>query len=63
MSLFVFPFFTGNLLHLAQKDLLLPVTKRILKDALSGIAELHDKSVIHTGRTPRRTNWTHAIRY
>ncbi|KAH7381557.1 kinase-like domain-containing protein [Pyrenochaeta sp. MPI-SDFR-AT-0127] len=47
-SMFVFPYFTDHLLRLVQKDLPLSVTKRILKDALRGISELHDKDIIHT---------------
>lgn len=50
-SMFVFEYFADHLLHLAQKDLRLPVTKGILKDALRGIAELHDKDIVHTGRS------------
>ncbi|RDW83584.1 uncharacterized protein DSM5745_03910 [Aspergillus mulundensis] len=47
-SMFVFEHFTGHLLNLAQKDLPLLVTKRILKDALTGLAELHDRDIVHT---------------
>lgn len=47
--MFVFEHFTGHLLTLAQKDLLLVVVKRILKNALTGIAELHDRDIVHTG--------------
>ncbi|KMP04291.1 hypothetical protein CIRG_03982 [Coccidioides immitis RMSCC 2394] len=48
-SMFVFEYFADHLLHLAQKDLPLEVTKRILRDALRGIAELHDQDIVHTG--------------
>ncbi|TPX24389.1 hypothetical protein DIZ76_013735 [Coccidioides immitis] len=47
-SMFVFEYFADHLLHLAQKDLPLEVTKRILRDALRGIAELHDQDIVHT---------------
>lgn len=47
--MFVFQYFDDHLLRLAQKDLPIVVTKRILKDALRGIAELHDLDVVHTG--------------
>ncbi|OAL73020.1 serine/threonine protein kinase [Trichophyton violaceum] len=47
-SMFVFEYFTGHLLQLAQNDLPLQVTKRILKDALRGLAELHNKDIVHT---------------
>ncbi|KAF2642227.1 calcium/calmodulin dependent protein kinase [Massarina eburnea CBS 473.64] len=47
-SMFVFQYFTDHLLRLAQKDLPLALTKRILKDALRGIVELHDRDIVHT---------------
>lgn len=49
-SMFVFDYFTGHLLRLVQKDVPLDMTKRILKDALRGIVELHDRDIVHTGR-------------
>ena len=48
-SMFVFHYFDDHLLRLVGKDLPLAVTKRILKDVLRGIAELHDQDVVHTG--------------
>ncbi|KAL4922583.1 kinase-like protein [Aspergillus aurantiobrunneus] len=47
-SIFIFKHFTGYLLTLAQKNLPLVVIKRILKDALTGLAELYDQDIIHT---------------
>lgn len=49
-SIFVFEYFADHLLHLAREDLPLDVKKRILKDTLRGIAELHDQDIVHTGR-------------
>ncbi|KAG5301891.1 calcium/calmodulin dependent protein kinase [Histoplasma ohiense] len=46
-SVFVFEYLADHLLHLVQKDLPLETTKRILKDALCGIAELHDQDIVH----------------
>lgn len=51
-SMFVFQYFAGHLLRLVQKGLPLAVTKRILKDALRGIAELHDQDIVHTDIKP-----------
>jgi serine/threonine protein kinase len=48
-SMFVFEHMTGHLLTLAQKDVPLVVIKRILKNALTGIAELHGQDIVHTG--------------
>ena len=50
--MFVFDYFKDHLLRLAQKDLPINTTKRILKDALRGLAELHDQDVVHTGKFP-----------
>ncbi|RAL06639.1 putative calcium/calmodulin dependent protein kinase [Aspergillus homomorphus CBS 101889] len=47
-SMFVFKYFADHLLHLAQMDLSFEVRKRILKDALCGIVELHDQDIVHT---------------
>ncbi|KAJ9375779.1 hypothetical protein DTO063F5_9176 [Paecilomyces variotii] len=47
-SIFVFEYFADHLLHLAREDLPLEVKKRILKDTLRGIAELHDQDIVHT---------------
>lgn len=46
----VYHYFTHHLLSLAQKDLPLAVTKRILEDTLRGLAALHDQHIVHTGR-------------
>ncbi|KAI2889415.1 hypothetical protein CBS63078_10215 [Aspergillus niger] len=47
-SMFVFEYFADHLLHLAQLELPPAIMKRILKDALRGLAELHDQDVVHT---------------
>lgn len=47
--MFAFEYFTGHLLRLAQNDPPLQITKRILKDALRGLAELHSRDIVHTG--------------
>ena len=48
-SMFVYQYFTDDLLSLAQRDLPIAATKRILKDTLCGIAVLHDHNIVHTG--------------
>ena len=47
--MFVYKYFTGHLLSLAQKDMPLVLTKRILKDTLRGLAALHDQHIVHAG--------------
>lgn len=50
-SMFVYKYLKDHLLSLAQKDLPLLLTKRILKDTLLGLAELHHENIVHTGQT------------
>lgn len=49
-SAFVYKYFSDHLLSLAQEMPPLPVVKRILKDALRGLANLHEKDIVHTGK-------------
>lgn len=49
-SMFVYEYLNDHLLSLAQKDLPLLLTKRILKDTLGGLAELHQENIVHTGQ-------------
>ncbi|KAK2768557.1 hypothetical protein FQN54_000413 [Arachnomyces sp. PD_36] len=47
-SMYVYKFFTDDFLSLvAKRDLPASMTKRILKDALRGIAALHDQNIVH----------------
>lgn len=48
-SIFVFDYYTDHLLNVVQKDLPDAVIKRILHDALCGLATLHDHNIVHTG--------------
>jgi hypothetical protein len=48
--MFVYKYFTDDLLSLARMDLPIAHTKRILKDTLRGLATLHDQNIIHTGK-------------
>lgn len=50
-SMFVYKYLNGHLLSLAQKNLSLQATKRILKYALQGLAALHDQDIVHTGKS------------
>lgn len=52
-SIFVFKYISDHLLNVAQKDLSVPVIKKILLDALRGIAILHDQNIVHTGTENR----------
>lgn len=47
--LFVYEHMTDDLLRLGLRDLPAVARKRILRDALTGLAELHDRGIVHTG--------------
>ena len=48
-SIFVFKYLKENLLGLVQKNLPITTTKNILRDALRGLAAMHDKDIVHNG--------------
>jgi serine/threonine protein kinase len=50
--MFAYKYFRDHLLSFAQKDVPLPITKRILQDALRGITDMHAKGVVHTDIKP-----------
>src|SRR5690348_15366674 len=57
--LFVYEHLADDLLRLGQRDLPALVRRRILRDALTGLAELHDRGIVHTGQllqSPDRSN-------
>lgn len=47
--LLVFPYLETNLLLVDTPTIAPAVKKKLLKDALSGLADLHDQRIIHTG--------------
>lgn len=49
-SMFVYDYASGQLLNFAQKDLSLLNKKRILRDVLRGLADLHEQGIVHTGK-------------
>ncbi len=48
-SMFIYKYFSHHLLAAAQLDLPPAVVKRILRDALRGLAAMHDRDIVHTG--------------
>jgi serine/threonine protein kinase len=46
-SVFVYKYLRDHLLSFVQNNVSLPITKRILRDALRGIAALHGKGIVH----------------
>ncbi len=48
----VFPYLEKGLLHIDIAALSFVAKKAIIRDALAGLADLHDKRIIHTGQSP-----------
>jgi serine/threonine protein kinase len=46
----VFPYLEKGLLHVDIATLSSVAKKAIIRDALAGLADLHDKHIIHTGQ-------------
>lgn len=49
--IFVFPYLEKGLLHVDTTGLSPVAKKSIIRDALAGLADLHDKHIIHTGQS------------
>lgn len=49
-ELFIYPFLAVDLLQASQQPLPKDTRKTILQNALTGLAELHDKGIVHTGK-------------
>ena len=47
----VFPYLEKGLLHVDTAALSSVAKKIIIRDALAGLADLHDKHIIHTGQS------------
>jgi len=50
-ELFIYPFLQTDLLQFAQKNLTGTTRKSMLKSALTGLAAMHDRNIIHTGKS------------
>ena len=51
LELFIYPYLPGDLLRLSEKKSLSKDMRRnILRMALNGLADMHDKSIIHNGK-------------
>jgi hypothetical protein len=49
-SVFVYNYFSDDLLNLVQRDLSIATTTQIFKDALRGLAALHGQNIVHAGK-------------
>ncbi len=50
-ELFVYHFLAGNLLQISQRPLSKETRRSILRSALTGLTELHDRGIVHTGES------------
>lgn len=49
-ELFIYPFLQTDFLQFSQNNLIEATRKSMLKSALVGLAALHERNIIHTGR-------------
>jgi len=49
-ELFIYPFLQTDFLQFTQKNLTNATRKSILESALNGLAAMHDRNIIHTGK-------------
>jgi hypothetical protein len=54
-SILIYDYTTDHLLSIAQQNIPLAVRKRILRDALRGLAVLHDKNIVHAATSSPMT--------
>jgi hypothetical protein len=50
LEAFIYPFLRGDLLQLGQTALPEDVRRDILQGALCGLAEMHDRDIVHNGK-------------
>ena len=55
-ELFIYPFLQTDFLQFTQKNLTNATRKSILESALNGLAAMHDRNIIHTGKF-EKTPW------
>ncbi|KAL4876478.1 kinase-like domain-containing protein [Aspergillus karnatakaensis] len=52
LELFIYPFLAGDLLRLTQTSLTREARVHILRCALHGLADMHERDVLHNGKSP-----------
>ncbi|KAJ9316571.1 hypothetical protein DTO271D3_3078 [Paecilomyces variotii] len=50
-EIFIYPFLSGDLLRLSQKNLSEETRRHVLRSALRGLADMHDRDVLHNGKS------------
>lgn len=50
LDLFIYPFLDGDLLRLSQRSLSKDARRYILQSALHGLANIHDREILHNGK-------------
>ncbi|OTA95773.1 hypothetical protein M434DRAFT_393416 [Hypoxylon sp. CO27-5] len=52
LEIFIYPFLTGDLLRFSQKKLAIEARRDILRSALRGLADLHERDILHNDIKP-----------
>lgn len=55
-EIFIYPFLIGDLLRFSQRKLATEARKDILRSALRGLADLHERDILHNGMSWKPTN-------
>ncbi|KAF2966785.1 hypothetical protein GQX73_g6782 [Xylaria multiplex] len=51
-EIFIYPFLIGDLLHFSQRKLAIEARRDILRSALSGLVDLHERDILHNDIKP-----------
>ncbi|KAK9578537.1 hypothetical protein V6Z92_009210 [Aspergillus fumigatus] len=50
LEMFIYPYLSGDLLRLSQRKLSEDTRRYILRCALQGLVDLHDRDILHNGK-------------
>jgi serine/threonine protein kinase len=56
LEMFIYPYLSGDLLRLSQRRLSEDTRRYILRCALQGLVDLHDRDILHNGKYERSEN-------
>ncbi|KAK2791193.1 hypothetical protein FQN53_006031 [Emmonsiellopsis sp. PD_33] len=57
LEMFIYPFLSEDLLHLSQRSLSNQTRRCILRRALHGLADMHDRDILHNGKWSTPENY------
>lgn len=58
LEMLIYPYLDAHLLDFARRKLSLATRRRIVKETLEGLAGMHDRGVIHSGKIYRSIKLT-----